>query len=118
MQRWVRAAPNGDNDADQSPPEDDLSAEDDVLGSTTGVRARARYQALGSARTDDRGSREDTVSGIRHEAEASGTLEAGIDLDWLPEPGRTQALSGRAAAYLWRHRALRLPLATVRMHPR
>ena len=37
MQRWVRGAPNGDNDADQTPPEDDLAAEDDVLGPTTGA---------------------------------------------------------------------------------
>ena len=81
MQRWVRGAPNGDNDADQTPPEDDLAAEDDVLGSTTGA------------------AREGTVAGTGHEAEASGTLEADIDLGWLPEPGRTQALSGRAAAY-------------------
>ena len=37
MKRWVRGAPNGDNDADQTPPEDDLAAEDDVLGSMTGA---------------------------------------------------------------------------------
>ena len=81
MQRWVRGTPNGDNDADQTPVEDDLSAEDDALGSTTGV------------------SPEGTVTGTGHEAKASGTLEADIDLCWLSEPGRTQALSGRAAAY-------------------
>ena len=37
MKRWVRGAPNGDKDADQMPPEDDLAAEDDVLGSRTGA---------------------------------------------------------------------------------
>ena len=81
MQQWVRGAPNGDNDADQTPPEDDLAAEDDVLVPTTGA------------------SRGGMMAGTGHEADASGTLEAGIDLDWLPEPGRTQALSGRAAAH-------------------
>ena len=39
------------------------------------------------------------MTGTGHEADASDTLGAGIDLDWLPEPGRTQALSGREAAY-------------------
>ena len=82
MQRWVRGAANGDNDADQAPPEDDLATEDGVLGATAGV------------------SRGGTTTGTGHEAGASGTLEAGIDLDWLPEPGCTQALSGRAAAYV------------------
>ena len=66
---------------DQTPPEDDLAAEDDVLGSKTGA------------------SREGMMRGPGHEADASGTLEAGIDLDWLQEPGCTQALSDRAAAY-------------------
>ena len=37
MQRWVRGAPNGDNDVDQTPPEDDLPAENDVLEPATGV---------------------------------------------------------------------------------
>ena len=82
MQRWVRGAANGDNDADQTPPEDDLAAEDDVLVPTTGA------------------SRGGMMAGTGHEADASGTLEAGIDLDWLPESGCTQALSGRAAAYV------------------
>ena len=58
MQRWVRGAPNGDNDADQTPPEDDLPAENDVRGSATGV------------------AREGTATGTGHGAEASGTLEA------------------------------------------
>ena len=77
----MHGAPNGDNDADQAPPEDDLAAEDGVLGATAGV------------------SRGGTMTGTGHEADASGTQEAGIDLGWLPEPGRTQELSGRAAAY-------------------
>ena len=81
MQRWVRGAPNGDNGADQTPPEDDLAAEDDVHGPTTGA------------------SRGGIMTGTGHEADASDTLEAGIDLGWLPEPGRTQELSGRAVAY-------------------
>ena len=78
--KYENDAPNGDNDADQTPPEDDLPAENGVLGPVTGV------------------AREGTVVGTGHEAEAN-TLEADIDLGWLPEPGRTQALSGRAAAY-------------------
>ena len=78
----MRSAPNGANDADQTPPEDDLQPENDVLGSATGT------------------AREGTVVGTGHVAEANGTLEVDFDLDWLPEPGRTQALSGsRAAAY-------------------
>ena len=32
-------------------------------------------------------------------AAAHGAADFGIDLDWLPEPGRTQAMSGRAEAY-------------------
>ena len=44
-------------------------------------------------------AREGTVAGTGHEAEANGTLEADINLGWLPELGRTQALSDRAAAY-------------------
>ena len=70
-----------DSDADQTPPEDDLPAKNDVLGPATRV------------------AREGTVAGTVHEAEANGTLEADIDLGCLPEPGRIQALSGRAAAY-------------------
>ena len=80
VQRRVRGAPNGDNDADQAPSEDDLAAEDDMLGSTIGA------------------SRDGMMTDTGHEADASGALEAGIDLGWLPKPGRTQALSGRAAA--------------------
>ena len=30
---------------------------------------------------------------------AHGTADLAIDLEWLPEPGRTQAIHGRAAAY-------------------
>ena len=30
---------------------------------------------------------------------AHGTADLAIDLEWLPEPGRTQAVHGRAAAY-------------------
>ena len=81
MQRWVRGAPNGANDADQTPPEDDLQPENDALGPATGT-------AL-----------EDTAAGAGHAAEANGASEVDSDLYWLPEPGRTQALSGRAAAY-------------------
>ena len=44
-------------------------------------------------------AREGAVAGTGHEAESNGTLEVDIDLDWLPEPGRTQAPSDRAAAY-------------------
>jgi len=60
---------------------DDLQSENGVLGPATGV------------------AREGTVAGTGHEAEANGTLEADINLGWLPELGRTQALSDRAAAY-------------------
>ena len=38
------------------------------------------------------------VAGTGHVAEANDTSEVDIDLGWLPEPGRTQALSGRRAA--------------------
>ena len=62
MQRWVRGVPNGANDADQTPPEDDHPAKNDVRGSATGV------------------ARKGTASGTGHEAEASGTLEADTDL--------------------------------------
>ena len=44
-------------------------------------------------------SRGGMMTGTGHEADVSGTLEAGFDLGWLPEPGRTPALSGRAVAY-------------------
>ena len=60
---------HGNNGADQMPPEDDLAAEGVVPGSATGA------------------SREGTIAGTGHEADASGTMGAGIDLDWLPEPG-------------------------------
>ena len=81
MQRWVRSAPNGATDVDQTPPEDDLQPENGVLGPATGT------------------AREGTVAGTGHVAEANDTLGVDIDLGWLPEPGRIQALSGRAAAY-------------------
>ena len=71
MKRWVRSAPNGANGADQTPPEDDLQPENDVLGPATGK------------------AREGTVAGTGHVAEANVTSEVGIDLGWLPEPGRT-----------------------------
>ena len=71
MQWWVRGAPNGANDADQTPPEDDLKPENGVLGPATGT------------------AREGTVAGTGHIAEANVTSEVDIDLDWLPEPGRT-----------------------------
>ena len=77
----MRSAPNGANDADQTPPEDDLQPENDVLGPATGT------------------AREGTVAGTGHVVEANDTSEVDIDLDWLPEPGRTQALSGKTAAY-------------------
>ena len=72
MQRWVRGASNGDNDADQTPPEDDLQPENGVLG-----------PAIGTAR-------EGTVAGTGHVAEANDTSEVDIDLGWLLEPGCTQ----------------------------
>ena len=40
-----------------------------------------------------------TVAGTGSAAVAHGAADFGIDLDWLPEPGRTQAMSGRTAAY-------------------
>jgi hypothetical protein len=78
MRRWVQGAPNGTNDADQTPPEDDLTPEPPE---TTG-------QAAGGAATNA-----GAVTAAR------STSDLGIDLDWLPEPGRTQAMHGRAAAY-------------------
>ena len=74
-------APNSANNADQTPPEDDLQPDNDALGPATGT-------AL-----------ESTAAGTGHAAETNGASEVDIDLDWLPEPGRTQALSGSAAAY-------------------
>ena len=61
MRRWVRGAPNDDNDADQTPPDDDLASEDDGLGAITGV------------------SRGGTILGTGHGTDASGTQETGID---------------------------------------
>ena len=81
MRRWVHGAPNGINDADQTPPEDDLTPEPASPGPTSG-------EAAGSA-----------VADAGPAAAAHGAADFGIDLDWLPEPGRTQAMHGRAAAY-------------------
>ena len=41
----------------------------------------------------------DGTTDVGHEADTSPPQEPGIDLDWLPEPERSQALNGRAAAY-------------------
>ena len=79
--RWVRGAPNGTNDADQTPPENDLLPEPGALGATPGASA------------------DDTTTGTGPAAAAHGAADFGIDLGWLPEPGRTQAMSGRAAAH-------------------
>ena len=82
MRRWVRGAPNGVNDAGQTPPEDGLLPEPGAPGPTHGAPA------------------DDTTAGTGPAAAAHGGVDFGIDLDWLPEPGRTQAMSsGRAAAY-------------------
>ena len=81
MQRWVRGAPNGVNDADQAPSEDDLLPEPDALGLTPRTPTGGMAAGTGSA------------------AVAHGAADFGIDLGWLPEPGRTQAMRGRAAAY-------------------
>ena len=81
MRWWVRGAPNSANDADQTPPEDDLLPEPGAPGLPPGVP------------TDG------TVAGTGPAAVAHDAADLGIDLDWLPEPGRTQAMSGRAAAY-------------------
>ena len=82
MRRWVHGAPNGTNDADQTPPEDDLLPEPDPpAGPTSGTAADNTTIDTGPATA------------------AHGAADFGIDLDWLPEPGRTQAMSGRAAAY-------------------
>ena len=63
------------NDADQTPPEDDLQPESDALGPATGT-------AL-----------EGTTAGIGHAAEANGAPKADIDLGWLPELGLTSSAS-------------------------
>ena len=42
---------------------------------------------------------DDETIGTGPATAAHGAADFGIDLDWLPEPGRTQAMSGRAAAY-------------------
>ena len=81
MRRWIHGAPNGTNDADQTPLEDDLLPEPDSPGPTSG-------EAAGNTTTDTGPA-----------TAAHGAADFGIDLDWLPEPGRTQAMSGRAAAY-------------------
>ena len=81
VRRWVNGAPNGTNDADQTPPEDDLLPEPDSPGPTSGEAAGNTTADTGPATA------------------AHGAADFGIDLDWLPEPGRTQAMHGRAAAY-------------------
>ena len=81
MRRWVRGAPNGVNDADQTPPEDDLLPEPGAPGLTPGA------------------STDGTTAGTGPAAAAHGAADFGIDLGWLPEPGRTQAMSGMAAAH-------------------
>ena len=81
MRRWVHGAPNGTNDADQASPEDDLPPEPASPGPTSG-------EAAG-----------DTTTDTGPATAAHGAADFGIDLDWLPEPGRTQAMHGRAAAY-------------------
>ena len=68
MQRWVRGAPNSANDADQTPPEDDLLPEPDALGLTPG------------------GPTDGTAAGTQSAAIAHGAADFGIDLGWLPEP--------------------------------
>ena len=81
MWRWVQGAPNGINDADQTPPEDDLIPE-------PASRETASGDAAGRGTAD-----------VGHVAAAHGAADFGIDLDWLLEPGRTQAMQGRAAIY-------------------
>ena len=63
----------------QTPPEGDLLPEPGSPGPTPGASA------------------DDTTTGTGPVAAAHGAADFGIDLDWLPEPGRTQAMSGRAA---------------------
>ena len=43
--------------------------------------------------------RKSVAADAGHVAAAHGAADFGIDLEWLPEPGRTQAMHGRAAAY-------------------
>ena len=81
MRRWVRGTPNGTNDADQTPPEDDLLPEPGSPGPIFGAPA------------------DDATTGTGPATAAHSTADFGIDLDWLPEQGRTKAMSGRAAAY-------------------
>ena len=74
----------------------------ELPGSGVGERVRSIvYQLLSSPpgalsrdRVEDE-RRSSAVSDVR----ARVSDAADIDLGWLPEPGRTQALSGRAAAY-------------------
>ena len=80
MRRWVRGAPNGTNDADHTPPEDDLAPD---------LASRLATADLAGGAASDAGS-----ATAAHDA-----ADLGIDLDWLPEPGRTQAMHGKAAAY-------------------
>ena len=82
MRRWVHGAPNGANDADQTPPEDDLLPESNSPGLTTSWEAT-----------------ETSAADTGPATAAHGAADFGIDLGWLPEPDRTQAIHGRAAAY-------------------
>ena len=81
MRRWVHGAPNGTNDSDQTPPEEDPVPEPTSPGPTSVEAARSTAADTGPATA------------------AHGAADFGMDLDWLPEPGRTQAMHGRAAAY-------------------
>ena len=81
MRRWVHGAPNGTNDADHTPPEDDLTPEPSPSRPSSGAPAASVAADAGAATA------------------AHGTADLAIDLEWLPEPGRTQAVHGRAAAY-------------------
>ena len=81
MRRWVHGAPNSANDADHTPAEDDLTPEPSPSGPSSGAPAASVTADAGAATA------------------AHGTADHTIDLEWLPEPGRTQAVHGRAAAY-------------------
>ena len=63
MRRWVRGAPNGANDADQTPPEDGLLPEPGAPEPTPGA------------------SVDDTTTDTGPAAAAHGAADFGIDLD-------------------------------------
>ena len=81
MRRWVHGAPNGANDADQTPPEDGLLPEPNSPRPTSG------------------GATETSAADTGPATAAHGAADFGIDLGRLAEPERTQAIHGRAAAY-------------------